>query len=252
MEGFKELMQQAHGGDKGARDTLIAGNLGLVHTIANRFEHRGHEREELFQIGCIGLIKAVNNFNTELDVKFSTAFSTYAVPVIMGEIRRFLRDDGMVKVSRTLKENAYKAGRAKEELWGELGREPGLLEIAERTGLSSGEIIMAMESARDVESIYQPVYEKDGDELLMVDQLCEKEENGRDEPEKEAVLNRMVIEQLMELLDEREQNLIRCRYFENRTQSETAKELGMTQVQVSRLEKKILLCLRKNLGSCDS
>lgn len=248
MEGFKELMQQAHGGDKGARDTLIAGNLGLVHTIANRFEHRGHEREELFQIGCIGLMKAVDKF----DLSLNLAFSTYAVPVIMGEIRRFLRDDGMVKVSRTLKENAYKAGRAKEELWGELGREPGLLEIAERTGLSSGEIIMAMESARDVESIYQPVYEKDGDELLMVDQLCEKEENGRDEPEKEAVLNRMVIEQLMELLDEREQNLIRCRYFENRTQSETAKELGMTQVQVSRLEKKILLCLRKNLGSCDS
>jgi len=241
MEGFKELMQQAHGGDKGARDTLIAGNLGLVHTIANRFEHRGHEREELFQIGCIGLMKAVDKF----DLSLNLAFSTYAVPVIMGEIRRFLRDDGMVKVSRTLKENAYKAGRAKEELWGELGREPGLLEIAERTGLSSGEIIMAMESARDVESIYQPVYEKDGDELLMVDQLCEKEE-------KEAVLNRMVIEQLMELLDEREQNLIRCRYFENRTQSETAKELGMTQVQVSRLEKKILLCLRKNLGSCDS
>ena len=175
-----------------------------------------------------------------------------ALYFFIGEIRRFLRDDGMVKVSRTLKENAYKAGRAKEELWGELGREPGLLEIAERTGLSSGEIIMAMESARDVESIYQPVYEKDGDELLMVDQLCEKEENGKDEPEKEAVLNRMVIEQLMELLDEREQNLIRCRYFENRTQSETAKELGMTQVQVSRLEKKILLCLRKNLGSCDS
>lgn len=248
MEGFKELMQQAHGGDKGARDTLIAGNLGLVHTIANRFEHRGHEREELFQIGCIGLMKAVDKF----DLSLNLAFSTYAVPVIMGEIRRFLRDDGMVKVSRTLKENAYKAGRAKEELWGELGREPGLLEIAERTGLSSGEIIMAMESARDVESIYQPVYEKDGDELLMVDQLCEKEENGRDEPEKEAVLNRMVIEQLMELLDEREQNLIRCRYFENRTQSETAKELGMTQVQVSRLEKKILLCLRKNLGSCNS
>ena len=211
MEGFKELMQQAHGGDKGARDTLIAGNLGLVHTIANRFEHRGHEREELFQIGCIGLMKAVDKF----DLSLNLAFSTYAVPVIMGEIRRFLRDDGMVKVSRTLKENAYK-------------------------------------SARDVESIYQPVYEKDGDELLMVDQLCEKEENGRDEPEKEAVLNRMVIEQLMELLDEREQNLIRCRYFENRTQSETAKELGMTQVQVSRLEKKILLCLRKNLGSCDS
>ena len=243
-----ELIRQAQDGDKKARDKVVSDNLGLVHAIVRRFEKRGHDREELFQIGCIGLIKAIDHF----DLSLNLAFSTYAVPVIMGEIRRFLRDDGMVKVSRTLKENAYKAGRAKEELWGKLGREPGLLEIAERTGLSSGEIIMAMESARDVESIYQPVYEKDGDELLMVDQLCEKEENGRDEPEKEAVLNRMVIEQLMELLDEREQNLIRCRYFENRTQSETAKELGMTQVQVSRLEKKILLCLRKNLGSCDS
>ena len=244
MEHFKELMQQAHEGDKSARDALIAGNLGLVHTIVYRFENRGHDREELFQIGCIGLMKAVDKF----DLSLNLAFSTYAVPVIMGEIRRFLRDDGMVKVSRTLKENAYKAGRAREELWRELGREPGMVEIAERTGLSCGEIIMAMESARDVESIYQPVYEKDGDELLMVDQLCEREENGIDEPEKEGVLNRMVIEQLLALLDEREKNLIRCRYFENRTQSETAKELGMTQVQVSRLEKKILIGLRKNLG----
>lgn len=244
MEHFKELMQQAHAGDKSARNMLIAENFGLVHTIVRRFEHRGHDREELFQIGCIGLMKAVDKF----DISLNLAFSTYAVPVIMGEIRRFLRDDGMVKVSRTLKENAYKVGKAKEELWGELGREPGMLEIAGWTGLSSGEIIMAMESARDVESIYQPVYEKDGDELLMVDQLCENGGRGTDEPEKEAVLNRMVIEQLLEMLDEREKNLIRCRYFENKTQSETAKELGMTQVQVSRLEKKILLCLRKNLG----
>ena len=170
MEHFKELMQQAHEGDKSARDALIAGNLGLVHTIVYRFENRGHDREELFQIGCIGLMKAVDKF----DLSLNLAFSTYAVPVIMGEIRRFLRDDGMVKVSRTLKENAYKAGRAREELWRELGREPGMVEIAERTGLSCGEIIMAMESARDVESINQPVYEKDGDELLMVDQFCER------------------------------------------------------------------------------
>ena len=248
MERTCELIKQAKEGNKEAQSILVEENSGLIWSVVKRFQGRGYDKEDLFQIGSIGLLKCIENFDLERNVKFST----YAVPLIMGEIKRFLRDDGMVKVSRTLKENAYKAGRAKEELWGELGREPGLLEIAERTGLSSGEIIMAMESARDVESIYQPVYEKDGDELLMVDQLCEKEENGRDEPEKEAVLNRMVIEQLMEPLDEREQNLIRCRYFENRTQSETAKELGMTQVQVSRLEKKILLCLRKNLGLCDS
>ena len=247
-EEKENLFIQIEQGNMDAREQYVKGNLRLVLSVIQRFSNNHEHADDLFQVGCIGLMKAIDNFDRTLNVKFST----YAVPMISGEIKRFLRDDGMVKVSRTLKENAYKAGRAKEELWGELGREPGLLEIAERTGLSSGEIIMAMESARDVESIYQPVYEKDGDELLMVDQLCEKEENGRDEPEKEAVLNRMVIEQLMELLDEREQNLIRCRYFENRTQSETAKELGMTQVQVSRLEKKILLCLRKNLGSCDS
>ena len=122
MEGFKELMQQAHGGDKGARDTLIAGNLGLVHTIANRFEHRGHEREELFQIGCIGLMKAVDKF----DLSLNLAFSTYAVPVIMGEIRRFLRDDGMVKVSRTLKENAYKGREGKGRTVGGTWKRTGI------------------------------------------------------------------------------------------------------------------------------
>ena len=243
MEHFRELMERAHGGDKTARDALVSENLGLVHAIARRFEHRGHDREEIFQIGCIGLMKAVDKF----DLSLNLAFSTYAVQMIMGEIRRFLRDDGMVKVSRTLKENAYKIAKEKERLTRELGREPDLSEVSAATGLGTEEIVMAMEANREVESIYQPVYERDGDELLMIDQLCGGD-GGREEPEKEAVLNHMVIEQLLGLLEERERRLIRLRYFEGKTQSETAAAMGMTQVQVSRTEKKILLRLRENLS----
>ncbi len=244
MNRFAELIQQAHEGDKSARDRLVSDNLGLVHAVARRFDYRGHDREELFQIGCIGLMKAIDKFDTGLNL----AFSTYAVPMITGEIRRFLRDDGMVKVSRTLKENACRIHKAKEFLCRELGREPTLVEVSAATGLSAEEVVMAMEANKEVESIYQPVYEKDGDELLLVDQLCgrEKEDFTREEPGKEAVLNRMVIEQLLNLLDESERRLIELRYFENRTQAQAASELDMTQVQVSRLEKKILLRLREN------
>lgn len=246
MKGFAELIQQAHEGDKNARDELVSENLGLVRAVARRFDHRGNDREELFQIGCIGLMKAIDKF----DLSLNLAFSTYAVPMITGEIRRFLRDDGMVKVSRTLKENAYKVHKAREWLCKELGREPNLIEVSAATGLSNEEIVMATEADRDVESIYQPVYEKDGDELLLIDQLCgrEKEDFMREEPEKEAVLNQMVIDQLLSLLDGQERKLIELRYFENKTQTEVAAELKMTQVQVSRLEKKILLRLRENIS----
>ena len=246
MKCFAELIQQAHEGDKNARDELVSENLGLVRAVARRFDHRGHDREELFQIGCIGLMKAIDKF----DLSLNLAFSTYAVPMITGEIRRFLRDDGMVKVSRTLKENAYKVHKAREWLCKELGREPNLIEVSAATGLSNEEIVMATEANRDVESIYQPVYEKDGDELLLIDQLCgrEKEDFMREEPEKEAVLNQMVIDQLLSLLDGQERKLIELRYFENKTQTEVAAELKMTQVQVSRLEKKILLRLRENIS----
>lgn len=246
MKGFAELIQQAHEGDKNARDELVSENLGLVRAVARRFDYRGHDREELFQIGCIGLMKAIDKF----DLSLNLAFSTYAVPMITGEIRRFLRDDGMVKVSRTLKENAYKVHKAREWLCKELGREPNLIEVSAATGLSNEEIVMATEADRDVESIYQPVYEKDGDELLLIDQLCgrEKEDFMREEPEKEAVLNQMVIDQLLSLLDGQERKLIELRYFENKTQTEVAAELKMTQVQVSRLEKKILLRLRENIS----
>ena len=242
MRDMSELIKRAQEGDKGALDQMISENLGLVHSIVRRFEHRGCDREELFQTGCIGLIKAIENF----DLSLQLAFSTYAVPMIMGEIRRFLRDDGMVKVSRTLKENGYKVSKARELLVNELGREPSLLEIEALTELTKEEIVMAMEANREVESIYQPVAGTDGDEILLVDQLGNTL-GIYEEPEKEAVLNEILVAQLMELLDEREQRLIKLRYFENKTQCEVAKIMDMSQVQVSRLERKILLRLREKL-----
>ena len=232
-------------GDLEARETYIKGNLRLVLSVIKRFSGNHENVDDLFQIGCIGLIKSIDNFDPTMGVKFST----YAVPVITGEIRRFLRDDGMVKVSRTLKENAYKIYKAREMLCRELGREPSLAEVSAATELSLEEIVMATEASREVESIYQPIYEKDGDELLMIDQISGsgREDFTREEPEKEAVLNQMVIDQLLGLLNEQERKLIELRYFENKTQVEVAGELDMTQVQVSRLEKKILLRLREKI-----
>jgi len=240
MRDVTELIRQAQNGDKEARNRMISENLGLVHSIARRFENRGCDREELFQTGCIGLIKAIEKF----DLSLNLAFSTYAVPMIMGEIRRFLRDDGMVKVSRTLKENGYKVSKARELLTNELGREPTLLEIEALTELGREEIVMAMEANREVESIYQPIQGGEGDELLLIDQLGASG-NLNEDPEKENVLNRLLITQLMDMLDERQKEVIKLRYFENKTQCEVAAALEMTQVQVSRMERKILLYLRE-------
>lgn len=240
MRDMSDLIRRAQEGDKDAFDRMISDNLGLVHSIVRRFEHRGCDREELFQTGCIGLIKAIEKF----DLSLQLAFSTYAVPMIMGEIRRFLRDDGMVKVSRTLKEHGYKISKARELLVTELGREPSLLEIEALTELSREEIVLAMEANREVESIYQPIGGVEGEELLLLDQLGNTE-NLFEEPEKEAILNEMVVEQLLSLLDDREKKLIMLRYFENKTQCEVAQLMEMSQVQVSRLERKILLRLRE-------
>ena len=239
MRDQSELIRRAQEGEKEALDEMISKNLGLVHSIVRRFEHRGCDREELFQTGCIGLIKAIKHF----DLSLQLAFSTYAVPMIMGEIRRFLRDDGMVKVSRTLKEQGYKISRAREILVTKLGREPEISEIAELTELTREEIVLAMEANREVESIYQPVAGREGEELLLLDQLGNTA-NLYEEPEKEAVLNELVVKQLLALLDAKEEKIIRLRYFENKTQCEVAKLMGMSQVQVSRLERKILLKLR--------
>ena len=232
------LIEHMQAGEKEVREVLIEQNLGLVHHIVKRFLNRGYDTEDLFQIGVIGLIKAIDKFDPSFDVKFST----YAVPLIAGEIKRFLRDDGMVKVSRTLKENGSRVKYARERLSLRINREPTLQEVSKEAGLTIEEVILAMEANVQVESIYQSVYQNDGNEIYMVDQLADK---GKDEQEK--MLNHLVIKQLIEGLPETEQKLIRLRYYQDKTQTEVAKMLGISQVQVSRMEKKILLRLREKI-----
>ena len=243
MTRTEELIALSQKGDQNAKEALVSENSGLIWSVAKRFSGRGTDLEDLYQLGCLGFLKAVNGF----DFGFGTQFSTYAVPKISGEIRRFLRDDGMVKVSRTLKEHGYKISKARELLVAELGREPSLLEIEALTELTREEIVLAMEANREVESIYQPVGGVDGDEILLLDQLGNTD-SVYEEPEKEAVLNELVVEQLLALLNEKEQQVIRLRYFENKTQCEVAQIMEMSQVQVSRLERKILLRLREKLS----
>lgn len=238
MTDVAVLIRRAQSGEREAREVLIEQNLGLVHHIVKRFSGRGYETEDLFQIGVIGLMKAVDKFNMAFEVKFST----YAVPLITGEIKRFIRDDGMIKVSRTLKENGIRAKYAREKLSKEFGREPSIEEVAKEAALSVEEVVMSMEANVQVESIYRSVYQNDGSEICMVDQLADE---GRDE--QENLLNHMVIKQLVKGLSEKEKQLIIMRYYQEKTQTEVAKLLGISQVQVSRLEKKILLSMRAQI-----
>lgn len=238
MDGVIALINQAHDGDKEARDRLVQENLGLVWSIVRRFTKRGYELEDLFQIGSIGLMKAIDKFDVTMEVRFST----YAVPMITGEIKRFLRDDGMIKVSRTIKENGWKIKRASEILGTQLGREATVEEIAEETGISVEEIVMALEACTEVESIYKTVYQGDGNQIYLADKLPEKRNDTED------CLNNILMEQLLSTLNEMERELIRQRYFEDKTQTEIAKHFGISQVQVSRLEKKILRQMRERMG----
>lgn len=236
-EQVKELLELAHSGDKAARDLLVQNNMGLVWSIVRRFGNRGYDLEDLFQIGSIGLMKAIDKFDTSFDVKFST----YAVPMITGEIKRFLRDDGMIKVSRSLKENGAKIKQAREKLQAKLGKDPSLQELTEETGIEREEIVMALEANGEVESIYKTYAPEDGKESCLADRLPQ-EKDGH-----ERLLNHMLLEQLLGELGELEQKLIHLRYFEDRTQMQVAEELGISQVQVSRMEKKILLSMRKKV-----
>lgn len=238
MEHTIALIEQSHSGDKEARDRLVSENLGLVWSIVKRFSGRGHEMEDLFQIGTIGLMKAIDKFDTAFDVKFST----YAVPMITGEIKRFLRDDGMIRVSRSLKETAAKLAAAQNRLQEKLGRDVTLQELSEETGISREEIVMALEANVEVESIYKSIYQSDGKEITLMDKLPEKRD------ENENLLNELLLAQLMGELSETERQLIELRYFKDKTQAEVAKYLDTSQVQVSRMEKKILLRLRKLAG----
>ena len=237
MDETMELIRLAHEGDKDARDRLVTENMGLIWSIVRRFAGRGHEMEDLFQIGSIGMMKAIDKFDLSFDVKFST----YAVPMITGEIKRFLRDDGMIKVSRSLKETAMKARIAQEVLNKSLGREPTLEEVATEVGVSGEELAASLEAGAEVESIYKTIYKSDGNCIYLIDKLDEGTSPN------EEILNRMVLKDLIEALEPKEQQIIIRRYFHNQTQSQIAAELGISQVQVSRLEKKILKAMRDKL-----
>lgn len=237
-EGWRDSMRKAQAGDKRERDALVISNTGLIYMVLKRFCGRGYEQEDLFQIGVIGLIKAIDKF----DLNRELSFSTYAVPMIIGEIRRFLRDDGMIHVSRQIKDNARKIAVIKEELKKMNNCEPTIEELTKATGLAADEILMAMEATTEVESIYQPVgSSNDGNQMILADQL---EDSKKNETE---LINRITVVQMLESLEEKDRKLIELRYMEGKTQSESAKVLGMNQVAVSRLEKRILLMLRKQL-----
>ena len=212
--------------------------MGLIGSIVKRFEGRGVDREDLFQIGSIGLIKAVDKFDTS----FGVMFSTYAVPMITGEIKRFLRDDGMIKVSRSIKETAYKTYIAKERLEKELKREPAISEIAEALDMPIEDIAVAMDASADVESLQKTVYQGDGSEILLMDRILDENNEIR------KLTDNITLEELLSHLDGDERRIIYMRYYQEKTQAEVARILGISQVQVSRLEKKILLKMRKHGG----
>ena len=233
-ERTMELIPLAKGGDVEAMEELVRCNMALVRSIVKKYVNRGVEYDDLYQIGSMGLVKAVKNF----DAAYNVRFSTYAVPMIAGEIKRYLRDDGMIKVSRSLKELAGKAAAAQVELSSSLGRDPGIQELAEYMGENPEDISMAMDASRPHISIYEPVYGDEGDALVM-DKLTGSSDGDDD------ALDRILLQQLMSILEPREQKIIMLRYFRDKTQSEIAASMGISQVQVSRLESRIMKKLRE-------
>ncbi len=237
MDKTLELIKLAQNGDKSALEKLVADNVGLVWSVVRRFTNRGYEADDLFQIGSIGLIKCINKFDTNFEVKFST----YAVPMIMGEIKRFLRDDGLIKVARPIKELASKARYMKEDLQKSLGREPTLSELATALSVSMEDLIMALESNTTVDSIYSTVHQGETGEVYLIDKL--EQEDGFDE----CTVDVLSLKEVLADLSERERQIIELRYFQDKTQSEVGKAIGVSQVQVSRIEKRVLKNLRKIL-----
>jgi len=233
-----DLIKKAKKGDKEVQSVLVEKNIGLVWSIVKRFQNRGYEPEDIFQIGCIGLIKAINKFDDSFNVKFST----YAVPMIIGEIKRFIRDDGMIKVSRSLKELANKTRITKEIMTKELGREPSISEISNHLKIPKEEIVMALEASYTPESLYSTVGEGENSSMLLIDRI----DNERSDNELDLV-DKIDLRNVLETLKPREKQIIILRYYKEKTQSQIAKMLGISQVQVSRIEKKILEELRKKM-----
>ncbi|MET3727939.1 RNA polymerase sporulation-specific sigma factor [Fictibacillus halophilus] len=234
-EEIKLLIKQSQDGDQSARDTIVEKNMRLVWSVVQRFLNRGYEADDLFQIGSIGLLKSVDKFDLSYDVRFST----YAVPMIIGEIQRFIRDDGTVKVSRSLKETGNKVRKAKDELSKSLGRTPTISEVAEFLEIAVEDVIMAQDAVRAPQSIHETVYENDGDPITLLDQISDHSEN--------KWFDKIAVKDIMDKLDERERLIVYLRYFKDQTQSEVADRLAISQVQVSRLEKKILLFMKNQM-----
>ena len=224
-----ELLRKARAGNKAAREELIKGNLRLVLSVVQRFQNRGESMDDLFQVGVIGLIKAIDNFNLDLDVRFST----YAVPMYIGEIRRYLRDDNPVRVSRSMRDTAYKAMQVKEQLINANGKEPTIEDIAEKLEMNKSEVVLALEAIVDPVSLYEPVYSDGGDTIYIMDQV------GDNSTDKDWV-DEISIKDELKRLDPRERTIMYLRFMRGKTQMEVAKEVGISQAQVSRLEKNAL------------
>lgn len=231
------LIKAARAGDRQARQEMVQGNLRLVLSVVQRFAGRGENMDDLFQVGCIGLVKAVDNFNLDLDVKFST----YAVPMIIGEIRRYLRDNNAIRISRSTRDLAYRALQAREELIAAKESEPTVDEIAARLGEKKEAVLNAMEAIVEPLSLYEPVYNDGGDALYLMDQLSDSSDGDA------MWLENIVLRDAMKRLTPREQNIIQLRFWRNKTQMEIAGEIGISQAQVSRLEKAALEKMRKQM-----
>ncbi|KYO66691.1 RNA polymerase sporulation sigma factor SigG [Thermovenabulum gondwanense] len=232
---MKELFLKAKNGDKDAREKLIYGNLRLVLSVIQRFTNRGEYVDDLFQVGCIGLMKAIDNFDLSQNVKFST----YAVPMIIGEIRRYLRDNNPIRVSRSLRDVAYKALQIRDNLVNKNSREPSINEIAEEMEVPREEIVLALDAIQEPVSLFEPIYHDGGDPIFVMDQISDDKNND------ENWLKSIAIKEAMQKLNEREKMILMMRFFEGKTQMEVAQEIGISQAQVSRLEKSALKHMRK-------
>ncbi len=230
------LLKKAQNGDKDARSELICGNLRLVLSVVQRFTNRGESMDDLFQVGCIGLIKAIDHFDTSLDVRFST----YAVPMIIGEIRRYLRDNNAIRVSRSLRDTAYRAMQVREQLTTEKGCEPGIQEIADALQLPRADVVVALESIVEPISLYEPVFSDGGDTIYVMDQVSDHNDDR-------SWLDEIVLKEAIASLSEREKRILSLRFFRGKTQMEVAAMIGISQAQVSRLEKSALLKIKAQL-----
>lgn len=235
-EETRELLIKSHNGDKGARETLISGNLRLVLSVIQRFGNRGENPDDLFQVGCIGLMKAIDHF----DVNQGVQFSTYGVPMIIGEVRRFLRDNNPVRVSRSLRDTAYKAIQCKERLTAEKSREPTVEEIAQELSMKREDVVLALEAIVEPVSLYEPVFSDGGDTIYIMDQVGDPAGDG-------DWLEEIAVKQAIQNLSPREKKILSLRFLEGKTQMEVAGRIGISQAQVSRLEKGALNKIKKEL-----